>query len=187
MRGTKYSPLDQINAANFGKLEIAWRFKTDSLSPRPEYQFESTPLMIKGVVYSTAGSRRAVVALDAGTGELLWMHSENEGARGAAAPRQLSGRGLAYWSDAREERILYVTPGYRLIALNAKTGAPVATFGKNGVVDLKLDDDQEMDLVTGEIGLHSTPTVAKDVVIVGAAHRTGGNPKSPPNEQGNGR
>jgi quinoprotein glucose dehydrogenase len=181
---TRYSPLDQINATNFGKLELAWRFKTDSLGPRPEYQFESTPLMIKGVVYSTAGSRRAVVALDAGTGELLWMHSENEGARGAAAPRQLSGRGLAYWSDGREERILYVTPGYRLIALDAKTGAPVATFGKNGVVDLKLDDDQEMDLITGEIGLHSTPTVAKDVVIVGAAHRTGANPKSRRNEKG---
>src|SRR6266851_7511705 len=95
--GTRYAPLDQINASNFGKLEVAWRFKTDSLGPRPEYQFESTPLMAKGVVYSTGGSRRAVVALDAGTGELLWMHSENEGARGAAAPRQLSGRGLAYW------------------------------------------------------------------------------------------
>ena len=96
---TRYSPLDQINAVNFNKLEVAWRFKTDSLGPRPEFQFEATPLMVKGVVYSTAGSRRAVVALDAATGELLWMHSENEGARGAAAPRQLSGRGLAYWTD----------------------------------------------------------------------------------------
>jgi quinoprotein glucose dehydrogenase len=81
---TRYAPLDQINASNFNKLEVAWRFKTDSLGPRPEFQFESTPLMVKGVVYSTGGSRRAVVALDAGTGELLWMHSENEGARGAA-------------------------------------------------------------------------------------------------------
>jgi quinoprotein glucose dehydrogenase len=181
---TRYSPLDQINATNFGTLEIAWRFKTDSLGPRPEYQFESTPLMVNGIVYSTAGSRRAVVALDGATGELLWMHSENEGARGAAAPRQLSGRGLAYWGDGREERILYVTPGYRLIALDAKTGIPVSAFGKNGVVDLKLDDDQEMDLITGEIGLHSTPTVAKNVVIVGAAHKTGGNPKSRRNEKG---
>src|SRR6266550_3842293 len=184
LKGTRYSPLDQINAANFSKLEVAWRFKTDSLGPRPEFQFESTPLMARGVLYSTAGSRRAVIALDAATGEMLWMHSENEGARGAAAPRQLSGRGLAYWTDGREERILYVTPGYRLIALDAKTGAPVATFGKNGVVDLKLDDDQAMDLITGEIGLHSTPTVAKDVVIVGAAHRTGANPKSRRNEKG---
>jgi quinoprotein glucose dehydrogenase len=181
---TRYSPLDQIDASNFRTLEIAWRFKTDALGPRPEYQFESTPLMANGVLYSTAGSRRAVVALDAGTGELLWMHSENEGARGAAAPRQLSGRGLAYWTDGRDQRILYVTPGYRLIALDAKTGIPISTFGKGGVVDLKLDDDQTMDLITGEIGLHSTPTVARDVVIVGAAHKTGGNPKSRRNEKG---
>ncbi|MBZ5559561.1 MAG: pyrroloquinoline quinone-dependent dehydrogenase [Acidobacteriia bacterium] len=184
---TRYSSLAQIDAANFSKLEVAWRFKTDSLGPRPEYQFESTPLMVKGVLYSTAGSRRAVVALDAGTGEMLWMHSENEGARGANAPRQLSGRGLAYWADATgggNARILYVTPGYRLIALDAKTGIPVSSFGKNGVVDLKLDDDQEMDLITGEVGLHSTPTVAKNVVIIGAAHKTGANPKSRRNEKG---
>jgi len=83
---TRYAPLDQINASNFNTLEIAWRFKTDSLGPRPEFQFESTPLMVNGVVYSTGGSRRAVVALDAATGEMLWMHSEKEGARGAAAP-----------------------------------------------------------------------------------------------------
>src|SRR5579884_2845512 len=119
---THYSPLDQINADNFSKLQVAWRFKTDNLGPRPETQFESTPLMVKGVLYSTGGTRRAVFALDAGTGELLWVHSENEGARGRSAPRQLSGRGLAYWRDGNEERILYVTPSYRLIALNAKTG-----------------------------------------------------------------
>ena len=181
---TRYAPLDQINAANFNTLEVAWRFKPDNLGPRPEFQFESTPLMAKGVLYSTAGSRRAVVALDAGTGEMLWMHSENEGARGAAAPRQLSGRGLAYWTDGREQRILYVTPGYRLIALDAKTGTPVASFGRNGVVDLKLEDDQDMDLITGEVGLHSTPAVAKNVVIIGAAHKTGANPKSRRNEKG---
>jgi len=179
-----YSPLDQINADNFSKLQVAWRFKTDSLGPRPEYNLEATPLMAKGVVYSTAGTRRAVVALDAATGEQIWMHSEREGARGAAAPRQLSGRGLAYWTDGREERILYVTPGYRLIALNAKTGAPVASFGKDGVLDLKLDDDQEIDLVTGEVGLHSTPLVAGDTVIIGAAHRSGAVPKSKTNVKG---
>src|SRR5205809_6547437 len=131
---TRYSPLDQINAANFNKREVAWRFKTDSLGPRPEFQYEGTPLMANGVLYATGGSRRAVFALDPATGELLWMHSEQEGARAAAAPRQLSGRGLAYWTDGREERILYVTPGYRLIALNAKTGAPAAGLGVNGAV-----------------------------------------------------
>ena len=181
---TRYAPLDQINPANFSNLELAWRFKTDSLGPRPEFQFESTPLMVKGVLYSTAGTRRAVVALDAATGELLGMHSENEGARGAAAPRQLSGRGLAYWSDGKEQRILYVTPGYRLIALDARTGARIPTFGQDGIVDLKRDFDQEIDLVTGEVGLHATPMVARDVVIVGAAHATGANPKSMRNVKG---
>ncbi len=85
---TRYAPLDQINADNFCKLTIAWRFKTDHLGPRPEFMFESTPVMANGVLYSTAGSRRAVVALDPETGEELWMHSEREGARGVggAAP-----------------------------------------------------------------------------------------------------
>ncbi len=88
---TRYSPLDQIDATNFSKLTVAWRFKTDHLGPRPEFMFESTPVMANGVLYSTAGSRRAVVALDPETGEELWMHSEREGARGAAGPRQLVG------------------------------------------------------------------------------------------------
>jgi quinoprotein glucose dehydrogenase len=140
--------------------------------------------MVRGVLYSTAGSRRAVVALNAGSGEMLWMHSENEGKRGENAPRQLSGRGLAYWTDGKEERILYVTPGYRLVALDAKTGALVNGFGKAGVVDLKLEDDQQIDLITGEVGYHSTPTIAKDVVIVGAAHRSGGVPRSKTNVKG---
>src|SRR5271169_4349651 len=184
LASTRYSALDQINADNFNKLAVAWRFKTDSLGPRPEFKFEATPLMVHGVLYSTGGSRRAVVALDASTGELLWMHSENEGDRGSNAPRQLSGHGLAYWTDGKEERILYVTPGYRLIALNAKTGVPVPSFGVGGAVDLKLDDDQEIDLVTGEVGLHSTPIVARNVVIVGAAHRSGGVPRSRKNVKG---
>jgi quinoprotein glucose dehydrogenase len=140
--------------------------------------------MVNGVVYSTAGSRRAVVALDAATGELMWMHSEREGARGQNAPRQLSGRGLAYWSDSREERILYVTPGYRLVALDAKTGTPVRGFGQNGVVDLKLDDDQQIDLETGEVGLHAAPVVAGDTIIVGAAHRASGSPRTKNNVKG---
>ncbi len=181
---TRYSPLDQINAGNFKDLEVAWRFKTDSLGPRPEFNFQSTPLMVNGVVYSTAGTRRDVVALDAATGEMLWMHSENEGKRAELSPRKLSGRGLAYWTDGREARIYYVTIGYRLVALDAKTGALVAGFGQNGVVDLRQEDDQEMDLVTADIGYHAAPVVAKNIVIVGAAHSPGGNPKSRTNVKG---
>ena len=107
---THYSPLDQINASNFNKLTVAWAFKTDNLGPRPEYQFEGTPLMANGVLYSTAGTRRAVIALDAATGELLWTHSEREAARGAAAPRQLSGRGLGYSMSRRATDFLRSTP-----------------------------------------------------------------------------
>ena len=85
---TRYSALDQINAENFEDLEVAWRFKTHNLGPNPEYRFQSTPLMADGVIYTTGGSRRAAVALDAATGEMLWMHSINEEDRGRSAPRQ---------------------------------------------------------------------------------------------------
>jgi quinoprotein glucose dehydrogenase len=186
LAGTRYRPLDQINASNFSDLEIAWRIKTDNFGDRPEYKLEGTPLMANGVLYATAGSRRAIIALEPATGELLWIHGEHEGKRGGAAPRQLSGRGLAYWSDGKEERILYVTPGYRLICLNAKNGQPVGTFGKDGVIDLKLDDDQDMfpDLITGEIGIQSAPVIAGDTVIIGAAFREGMTPRSMRNNKG---
>jgi quinoprotein glucose dehydrogenase len=178
LRGSKYSPLDQINAQNFNKLEVAWRFKTDSLGPRPEYKLEGTPLVVKGVLYTTAGTRRSVVALDARTGELMWAYSLREGNRAAIAPRQLSGRGVAYWTDGRgDDRVVFVTTGYRLVELNAKTGQPVASFGKNGVLDLKegvvYGNRQPIDLESGEIGLHSTPTVVNDTVIVGSSFKEG--------------
>jgi quinoprotein glucose dehydrogenase len=185
-RGSRYSPLDQINASNFSTLEVAWRFKTDSLGPRPEFKLEGTPLMVGGVLYATGGTGRAVVAVDAVTGAQRWVHKEDEGERGAAAARPLSGRGLSYWTDGREERILYVTPGYRLIALDAKTGNPIPSFGTNGVVDLKTDIDQTIfpDLVTGEIGYQGAPVVARDVVVIGAAFREGTAPKSFKNNKG---
>jgi quinoprotein glucose dehydrogenase len=185
LANTRYAPLDQINANNFNTLQVAWRFKTENFGPRPEQNLEGTPLMVRGVLYATVGTRRAIVAVDAATGELIWSHSEREGPRGDTAPRQLSGRGLSYWSDGREERILYVTPGYRLIALDTKTGDPIQSFGKDGVVDLKLEDDQNMDLVNGEVGLHSAPVVAGNTIIIGAAHLSGSvPPKGKTNEKG---
>src|SRR5881296_3477979 len=178
LKGTRYSPLDQINGSNFNKLEIAWRFKTDNLGPFPEYKLEGTPLMVKGVLYTTGGTRRSVVALDAKTGELIWTHSYREGKRAAVAPRQLSGRGVAYWTDGKgDDRVLYVTTGYRLIALNAKNGAMISSFGKGGILDLKVGavkgKGEPIDLETGEIGVHSTAAVAKDVIIVGSSMREG--------------
>jgi quinoprotein glucose dehydrogenase len=189
VRGTKYSPLDQINATNFNKMEVAWRFKTDNLGTRPEFKLEGTPLAIKGVLYVTAGTRRSVVALDGRTGELIWSHSYREGNRAAIAPRQLSGRGVSYWTDGKgDERILYVTTGYRLIALNAKNGAMIPSFGEGGVVDLKkgavFGKGQQIEMETGEIGLHSTPTVVKDVVIVGSSFKEGMTVKTHNNTKG---
>jgi quinoprotein glucose dehydrogenase len=178
IRGSRYSPLDQITAANFNKLEVAWRFKTDNLGTFPEFKLEGTPLAIRGVLYTTGGTRRAVLALDGKTGEVIWVHSMREGKRAAVSPRQLSGRGVSYWTDGKgDERIVYVTTGYRLVELNAKTGAVVPTFGKDGIVDLKVGvvkgKGEQIDLETGEIGVHSTPAVVKDTIIVGSAMREG--------------
>ena len=184
LASTRYSPLDQINASNFNKLQLAFRFKTENLGPRPEFQFQGTPLMVNGRLFTTAGTRRAVVALDATNGEMLWMHSLNEGKRGEAAPRLLSGRGLAYWSDGKSERVIYVTPGYQMVALDAVTGDRVAGFGTDGIVDLKQNMDQEMDPITGEVGLHSAPIVAGNTIVVGAAHREGTAPRSMKNQKG---
>ena len=190
LRNYRYAPLDQVNASNFSKLEVAWRLKTDSLGPRPEYKLEGTPIMVKGVVYATAGTRRSVIALDAETGEILWTHSEREGARGEASPRQLSGRGVSYWSDGKgDDRIIYVTPGYSLVCLNAKTGVPIGAFGEHGLVDMKkgvvYGTGKQIDLETGEIGLHATPAVTKSgIVLVGSAFREGGTPKTHTNTKG---
>ena len=175
---TRYSPLDQINASNFNKLQVAWRFKTDAFGPYPEYKLEGTPIMVKGVLYTTAGTRRAVVALDGKTGELIWSHSLREGERAANSARQLSGRGVSYWTDGRgDERIIYVTTGYRLVELNAKTGAIIPSFADNGILDLKVGvvkgNNEQIDLERGEIGIHAAPTVTGDVVIVGSSMREG--------------
>jgi quinoprotein glucose dehydrogenase len=189
VKGSRYSPLDQINASNFNQLEVAWRFKTDNLGTRPEFKLEGTPLAINGTVYATGGTRRSVVALDGKTGELRWVYSLREGARAVAAPRQLSGRGLSYWTDGKgDNRILFVTTGYNLVSLNAQTGQPIKTFGKDGILDMKVGalvgKGEQINLETGEIGLHSTPTVAKDVVIVGSSFREGLTVKTHNNTKG---
>ncbi|OYU15873.1 MAG: quinoprotein glucose dehydrogenase [Alphaproteobacteria bacterium PA4] len=185
VKGSRYLPLDQINAGNFKDLEIAWRFKTDMFGSRPEYKLEGTPLAVDGVIYTTAGTRRAVVALNAVTGELLWSFSLHEGTRSAVSPRALSGRGLSYWSDGTKRRILYTTIGYRLISLDADTGQPDPDFGDKGIVDLKKDWDQQIDdLTTAEAGAHSAPAISGNTVIIGAAFREGFTPISRNNTKG---
>jgi quinoprotein glucose dehydrogenase len=117
---------------------------------------------------------------------MLWMHVEDEGVRGQNAPRSGAGRGVAYWAspDGADRRIIYVTPGYRMLALDAKTGRPVPAFGRDGVVDLKTEIDQDLNLETAEIGLNATPLIIGDVIVVGAAHRAGGAPRTMHNVKG---
>src|ERR1700683_3015432 len=185
--GSRYSPSDQINASNFGKLELAWHFKTDALGAHPEYKLEGKQLEVNGVVSHTAVSPLDVIALDAKTGELKWVYSMNEGLRAAVGPRQLSGRGVSYWTDGNgDDRIIYITTGYRLVELNAHNGQPVDSFGEHGVVDLKIGAYtgvmgqpgvyKQIDLTTGEIGLHSTPTVAGKHIPIGSSFKEGSQP-----------
>ena len=177
-------PLDQINAANFDKLEVAWRFKTDNLGPRPEANLEGTPLMVKGVLYSTAGTRRSWWRL---TQPRVNCCGSTAKTKASAGPSRLASFPAAAWRIGRmgrEERIIYVTPGYQMVALDAKTGNRIPGFGKNGIVDLKDEDDQQIDPLNPDIGLHSAPIVSGNTVIVGAAHKPGGVPVSKTNVKG---
>ena len=179
--GTRYSTLDQINKDNVSKLKIAWAWKSDNFGRTPEFKNETTPIMINGVLYFTAGARRDVVAVDPGTGETLWMWRMDEGVRFDRAPRRNSGRGVAYWSDGQgDERIYTVTPGFRLVALNAKNGREVTTFGQSGVVDLFKELDVTGD-PTGTIGSSSPPVITRGLVIVGPALVEGSRPPTKAN------
>jgi quinoprotein glucose dehydrogenase len=132
---TRYSPLDQINASNFDSLEIAWEWNAQPFGPDEYYR--TTPLYANGRLFTVATTRRIAAAIDPATGETLWMYRLNEGIRWQKAPRQFAGRGLAYWTDGNQERVLLVTPGYHMVSLDAKTGVPDPRFGNNGVVDLQ--------------------------------------------------
>jgi quinoprotein glucose dehydrogenase len=172
---TRYSPVDQITRDNVKNLEVAWTWKFDNYgSAAQTATTETTPLMVGGKLYFTAGQRRTVVAADAATGETLWTWRPEEGARFDAAPRKVH-RGVAYWSNGQEERIVLVTPGFQLVSLDAKTGRPVQGFGQGGVVDLfkQLDLDVPLD-PTGRIGNSSPPVISNDIIVVGPALTPGG-------------
>ena len=132
--GTRYSSLDQINAGNFDSLKVAWTWNSGAFGADEYYR--TTPIYANGRLFTVATTRRVTTAIDPETGETLWMWRLDEGIRWQKAPRQFAGRGLAYWTDGKEERVIVITPGYHLASLDAKTGIPDPKFGKNGVVDL---------------------------------------------------
>ena len=178
LASTRYSPLDTITAANVANLAVAWRWKSDNFNTAPEYKNESTPLMINGTLYFTTGSSRWVIAADAATGTTKWIWKLDEPDRVAAAPRRDAGRGVSYWTNGTDQRIFTVTPGFQLVALDARTGRPVATFGKEGVVDLKALLGVPVDLKAAAIGSSSPPLVFEDFVVIGPALEVGSRPPS---------
>jgi quinoprotein glucose dehydrogenase len=167
---TRYSALDQISLDNIDDLAVAWVWKADSLMPNAQASSQTTPLMVDGVLYFTMDQRRYVIAADAGTGETLWLYRPDEGERFERSPRTVH-RGVSYWTDGQgDERILFATPGFQLIALDAETGRPVPEFGINGIVDMieALDLDFEGDVI-GRVSNTSPVVISHDTVIVGPA------------------
>ena len=167
LAATRYAPLDQINATNFNKLEVAWRFNTDRFGRTMDNYFNATPILVKGRMYCTMGTERYLTCLDPVTGQLYWTYRHDE--KGRLGARGGSGWGAAYWTDGTKERILYVTRSYQLISVDAKTGLTDPAFGNGDEVDLRKDFDHDVDPVNAVLGLHAAPTIVRDTVIVGVA------------------
>jgi quinoprotein glucose dehydrogenase len=178
---SRYAPLDQINRDNVRNLQVSWSWRFDNFGGGTS---ETTPIMANGVLYFTVGPRRNVIAVNPGTGETLWTWRPDEGARFDRAPRKV-GRGVAYWTDGADARIITVTPGFQLVALNARTGVPIREFGKDGSVDLftQLDLTAGLDPL-GKIGNSSAPVVANGVIVVGPALTQGGTSPNKENVKG---
>ncbi len=184
LNANRYAPIDDINAGNVDQLEIAWRWRAANYGPVPEIRNVSMPIMRNGKLFLGAGATRNVVALDAETGQTLWMWRPDEGERYAQAARKDSGKGVSYYegTDGRR-RVITVTPGYYLVSLNADTGQPDPEFGAGGWVDLtaglRRAPDRELD-----IGLTAPPLVVGETIIVGSAHRVSFRPPSMKNVKG---
>ena len=179
--GTKYSPLEQIDAGNFDDLRVAWRWQTADASIDVEALRESeedrpisirglqaTPLMVDGVLYLTTALYQAA-AVDAGSGETLWVH-DPQAYRGGDPTHAFRSRGLAYWSDGNDARIFWGTSEAYLIAVDARTGEPVRDFGDNGRVDLtegvpRADRGAQNYQGRNLVGVASPPVITRDVVV----------------------
>jgi glucose dehydrogenase len=198
--GTRFSPVNQVDASNFGDLEVAWVWDADNFGPAPEDQFKATPQFIDGILYTVAGHRRTVVAIDPGTGETLWTYREPNTTRWERSMRQNYGKGVAYGEIDGRGVIYYISPAFFLHALDAKTGRHVENFGTrvnlpgfpaSGVIDLlpdliadwepwqswgkPYDADYGIPRELGYITSSSPPIVVNGVVVVGNSAEQGYN------------
>ena len=169
--GTRFSPLQQIDTGNVSRLRPAWTYHTGEL-PAPSNlrgqqstAFETTPLLVDGVLYlSTAANR--IIALDPLTGRERWKYDPQ--AHHPGPVRSRAHRGVAYWpGDAHTPpRILFGTLDGRLIALNAHTGVPVPGFGNEGEVNLRDGVADKFPALA--YGVTSPPAIVNDLVITGS-------------------
>ena len=186
--GTRYSPIDQIDADNFEDLEVAWVWRGDNFSPHPLYLSRSTPSYIDGILYTVAGYRRTIVAIDPATGETLWTYREPSTRRWEESMRASYGKGVGYTEIDGRGVIYMITPAFFLHALDAKTGEHLEGFGKpvpiegfpeTGVVDLLADLGHEYDpyegipMEVGYITSSSPPIIVNGTVVVGNSHEQG--------------
>ena len=184
---TRYSPANEINAGNVRDLRVAWRWSARNFGARPAPQMQVSPLIVDGVMYTAAGVNRDVVALDAATGQQLWhWRPTGELLRWFDIIERLarsSGRGVTYWTDgAGDERIFVVMNSFMLVALDAKTGRPVAGFGKDGVVDMTehLRWNERPGLPReGRVANTSPPAIVGNVLVASISLHTGSTPNLP--------
>ncbi|MEZ4415486.1 MAG: PQQ-binding-like beta-propeller repeat protein [Gemmatimonadota bacterium] len=177
---TRYTPLDQINAQNFGDLEVAWIWRGDNFGTEPDPLLRATPVYAEGKLFSVAGDRRTVVAIDPRTGETLWTYREPPTKRWEDSMRKDYGKGVAYDVVDGRGRVYVVSPAFFLTALDAETGRPIESFGQHGVIDL-LDDlgpwehDRNLGLPpeVGYITNSSPPMIVNGVIVVGNSHEQG--------------
>lgn len=161
----KYSPLDRIRRDNVAGLRIAWRrpqldpsLLAGQPAPQLSNNFRSTPIMVDGVLYASNGVGLAE-AFDPGTGRTIWVQDAGaDGLRGA------SNRGVAFWGDGADARIITFRNGY-LYALDPKTGKPIPGFGKAGAVDL----NEGLGPFSRGYRWNSVPLIARDVIVMGSA------------------
>jgi quinoprotein glucose dehydrogenase len=171
---SKYAPLDQIHKDNVKELQIAWRWgsvENAILKDHPELWTmvnEATPLMIDGHLY-TSTSLSQVAAIDARTGQTLWVYDPGSYKQGSPPGFGFVHRGVAYWADGETQRIFIGTGDAQLIALDAKTGQPVPEFGANGHIDLTQGLGRLVDRTL--YGVSSPPVICRNVVVVGSSIR----------------
>jgi quinoprotein glucose dehydrogenase len=167
---SKYSPLTQINGANFNRLKTVWTWRSVDEKVAQENQlktwaWEATPLMIGGVLYVST-SLSQVAAIDAATGRPLWVYDPETWKNGMPSNNGFVHRGVTYWAEGNDRRILFGTGDGYLICLNAQTGKPVSTFGRDARIDLTQGLGREVDRRL--YGVSSPPIICRDVIVMGS-------------------